>query len=286
MKNNWKYTLLALPIFVSSCTSEMQSMFNGPPGIQLPGFQSQSQQAYQNRPTITAQGGETLAQLALRHGIDPQSLSAANNMQMQTILRSNQRLVLPVAGGANQYVDMAQNAEGDLPTVRDSQNQTAQSTWNSGPGTQQYAQETAGSTQNVAQAKPKPQPTTPPPSSNKKTYSWPVKGKVTKGYSPSDPSIVIAAPPSTAVKAAQSGTVIHAGDVTNYGNTVLVRHDDGKLSLYGYNDTLLVKKGDTVSKGQVISRVGESGNATSPSLIYELRNKDGKSYENPADYFQ
>ena len=84
--------------------------------------------------------------------------------------------------------------------------------------------------------------------------------------------INIAAPAGVPVRAADAGTVVFAGsEPQSFGNLILIRHSDGWLSAYGHNDSLLVKRGDTVRRGQTIARVGSSGNVDSPQLHFELR---------------
>ena len=84
--------------------------------------------------------------------------------------------------------------------------------------------------------------------------------------------IDIAAEKGATVQAADSGTVVYAGnEVRGMGNLLLVSHSNGYITAYGYNDQLLVKKGDTVKKGQAIAKVGTSGTAPDPRLHFEVR---------------
>ncbi|MFV0431662.1 MAG: peptidoglycan DD-metalloendopeptidase family protein [Alphaproteobacteria bacterium] len=205
---------------------------------------------------------ETLSQVASRYGVSAEALAKANNLSTNAQLTQGQYLRLPSATSiaSAPVVSTAENVSGDLQTVQDQvKNQTT----------------TASQTTNhTTTAKP----TTTTPSVQKKGYIWPTQGKATS----SSNALTIAAPRSAPVVASQAGTVIHSGNVSGYGNTVIVRHNDGLVSVYGYNDSVLVKKGDKVSRGQVISRVGSSGSATSPSLRFELRK--GKQTVNPYDY--
>jgi len=74
------------------------------------------------------------------------------------------------------------------------------------------------------------------------------------------------------VKAADGGTVVYAGnEVAHLGNLLLVQHPGGYITAYGNNDALLVKKGDTVQKGQTIAKAGSSGGAPSPRVHFEVR---------------
>ena len=73
------------------------------------------------------------------------------------------------------------------------------------------------------------------------------------------------------IYAAASGTVIHAGWISGYGNTVIIDHGGGVTTLYGHNDSLNVGVGQTVSQGQVIAMCGSTGNSTGPHCHFEVR---------------
>jgi murein DD-endopeptidase MepM/ murein hydrolase activator NlpD len=83
------------------------------------------------------------------------------------------------------------------------------------------------------------------------------------------------------VVAADAGTVIKAEYNTGYGNYIIIDHGGGISTLYGHSSKLLVKKGDKVTKGQVIMKVGTTGYSTGPHLHFEVR-ENGK-YVNPLD---
>jgi murein DD-endopeptidase MepM/ murein hydrolase activator NlpD len=108
-------------------------------------------------------------------------------------------------------------------------------------------------------------------------FLWPVNGKVIGKYGPIDQwrrrdGIDIAAPRGAPVLAAQDGIVAYAGSgIRGYGEMILLRHDQGYITTYAHNASLLVEVGDVVRRGQVIARVGESGDATQSMLHFELR---------------
>ena len=82
----------------------------------------------------------------------------------------------------------------------------------------------------------------------------------------------IAAPTGTPIIAASSGTVIHSGNRNNgYGNYIILSHGNGIQTYYAHCSQLLVSNGQTVSQGQLIGKVGSTGNSTGPHLHFEVR---------------
>ena len=118
-----------------------------------------------------------------------------------------------------------------------------------------------------------------PPTRN--TFLWPVEGRVISGFGAKpggkhNDGINIAAPVGSEVRASQSGVVAYAGnELRGYGNLVLIRHNDGWMTAYAHNDSLLVGKGDVVRRGQVISHTGRSGGVSHPQAHFEIR-RDGE----------
>ncbi len=83
--------------------------------------------------------------------------------------------------------------------------------------------------------------------------------------------IDFAAATGTSCVAAGAGTVIYAGWYSGYGNTVIIDHGGGISTLYGHNSSICVSKGQSVSKGQLIARIGSTGNSTGPHCHFEVR---------------
>jgi murein DD-endopeptidase MepM/ murein hydrolase activator NlpD len=86
------------------------------------------------------------------------------------------------------------------------------------------------------------------------------------------------------IVASEGGTVVFANqkiDSSGYGLYVIIDHGNGYMSLYGHCSKVLVKVGDTVKQGDVIAKVGSTGDSTGPHLHWEIRSVDGaKTYDN------
>jgi murein DD-endopeptidase MepM/ murein hydrolase activator NlpD len=115
-------------------------------------------------------------------------------------------------------------------------------------------------------------------------FRWPARGRIIEAFKAGgNDGINIAVPEGTSVRAAESGVVAYAGDeLKGYGNLVLIRHPNGFVSAYANNGELDVKRGDTVKRGQIIAKSGQSGNVSSPQLHFELRK--GSTPVDPTSY--
>ena len=120
---------------------------------------------------------------------------------------------------------------------------------------------------------------------NKDEFAWPLKGKVIAYFNDAKGAAVnrgidIEAQPGQAVKAVREGEVVLADHMSGYGQTVMVDHGDGFISVYAQNAKLLVKLGDHVYKGDPIAEAGQIGKDT--LLHFEVRK--GTSATNPLYY--
>jgi len=127
---------------------------------------------------------------------------------------------------------------------------------------------------------PKAPPAYVPPrvsSGDSGRFIWPVSGQVIDNFGSSaggerNDGINIAAAAGTPIRAAQSGTVSYAGnELRNYGNLVLIKHDDGYITAYAHADRIAVAKGQHVEQGQIIGYTGTSGDVTRPQVHFEIR---------------
>lgn len=124
-------------------------------------------------------------------------------------------------------------------------------------------------------------------------FVWPTNGHLTSPFGMRMHPILhtmrmhtgvdIGAPYGQTVAAAQDGTVIQAGWVKGYGQTVIISHGNGISTLYGHLSDIAVSEGDNVSKGQKIGEIGSTGLSTGPHLHFEVR-KNGDP-QNPMNWY-
>ncbi|KQR67902.1 peptidoglycan DD-metalloendopeptidase family protein [Rhizobium sp. Leaf341] len=121
-------------------------------------------------------------------------------------------------------------------------------------------------------------------------YRWPVRGAVVAGYGANvegnrNDGINISVPEGTPIKAAENGVVIYSGSsLKELGNAVLVRHDDGTVTVYGNASELKVQRGQKIQRGQTLAASGMSGTATQPQVHFEVRKN--ATAVNPASYLE
>ncbi len=215
-----------------------------------------------NKPaSVTVVSGDSLAKIAKKHSVSVADLKSANGLTNDN-LRIGQVLKLPGAqkmaqagpvGGVDPIVTGTANlqgADGPKPYVKP----------NSEP------MQKLASTDKAAPAR-----------TGIEEFRWPVRGRVISNFGEKtsngrNDGIDISVPEGTAVKAAENGVVVYAGDeLEGLGNLLLVRHADGWVSAYAHNKSLDVKRGEEVKRGQTIARSGRTGSAEMPKLHFELR---------------
>lgn len=127
------------------------------------------------------------------------------------------------------------------------------------------------------------------PSRGDGQFQWPTKGGfITSGYGQRwgrlHQGIDISGVKDKTILAADNGTVTTAGWHSDYGNYVIIDHDNGYETLYAHLSSISVSKGDVVQKGEAIGVMGTTGRSTGVHLHFEII-KNG-SVVNPAGYFR
>lgn len=119
------------------------------------------------------------------------------------------------------------------------------------------------------------------------SFVWATSGSITQRFWSGHKAIDIGSWTGAPVKAADSGHIIEAryGTYNNgYGNAVIIDHGNGFVSLYAHLNSIYVRVGENVARGQQIGTVGNTGNSTGPHLHLEIRYQ-GVS-RNPLSYLR
>ncbi len=214
--------------------------------------------------TYVVQAGDTPAGIAKKLGANEKAIMVRNDIRADA-LQVGQTLVIPPETAA----PVAQSPGSGVRTVKTTTIPAPGSSAGAAKAPNK-AQTSASRVSSTAQL-PNPEPL----SGN--SFRWPVKGRVISGFGTKpdgghNDGINISVPQGTPVKAAENGVVAYAGnELKGYGNLVLVRHANNWVSAYANNEELLVKRGEKVSRGQVIAKAGATGSATQPQVHFELR---------------
>ena len=230
----------------------------------------------------TVVSGDTLYGISLKTGASVDAIKRVNNMSGDTV-RLGQKLIIP--GLSDEKVTTA--AAKPLDPIRTSSVQTAPA---KKVEVKEYtppkqATETGAIRKIEAEVTAKA-----PDATGVNAMRWPVQGRVINAFGSNDggrpnDGIDISVPQGTPVKAAENGVVIYAGDgLKELGKTILVRHADGLVTVYGHVSKIAVKRGDDIKRGQEIASSGMSGAAKQPQLHFEVR-KNSKPV-NPTSYLQ
>ena len=232
-------------------------------------------------PVYVVKDKDTVESLSQRYGVSTQTIIDRNDLKQPYTLKAGQTLQMP---GARFVAD-------NVGTAAAATTQTAAANPSAPGPVKREALAAPGQSEAPRSAAPAGEPTPLAPAARSVTVPatpparmiWPVNGKIVSKYGTSggqkNDGIDIAAAMGTTVKAADSGKVVYAGnEVAKMGNLLLVEHSGGYITAYGNNESLLVKKGDTVKKGQAIAKVGNSGGTAEPQLHFEVR-RSGKTVD-------
>ncbi len=309
-----RFAVLILPLMLAGCFSQPPA----PAVDRNSSAASRTPSAPVVQPSgpgyYTVKRGETLYRIALEHGQDYKDVAVWNNLANPSAIKEGQVLrVAPPSsiesGGAVVSKPIASNAVVETRSL----DQPAPSQSVAAPaangnlkreprvGKEPYSDEayarlnkTGEVAAKPAEVKPEPAvaPTpapTPAPAPavvagpDDVPWLWPSSGKLVAPFSEAgNKGLDFAGKAGDPVVAAGDGKVVYAGaGLRGYGELVIVKHNNTFLSAYAHNRKILVKEGQTVSRGQKIAEMG-STDSDSVKLHFEIR-KQGKPVD-PAQY--
>ena len=241
--------------------------------------------------TYVVKPGDSLARIARNTGVSVDELKQANRMKSGEGVRVGQALKLPHAGAdpirtasIEPQKSAAKAVAEQKPVVEAAVKPVTKASAKVAPAdaapdsAKPQAVASVAPTQSVSDAATKSDVSADAPEATGiGKYRWPVRGAVIAAYGSNvngsrNDGIDISVPEGTPIKAAENGVVIYAGNgLKELGNTVLVRHDDGTVTVYGHADALSVARGQKVQRGQTLATSGMSGDVKQPQLHFEVR---------------
>ena len=265
---------LVIPRYRPATAAEMPPparMASSPPAVTAPYVPPRGGLVAPSGSHVVAPG-ETLNSIARLYGKPVNVIARANNIPPDTMVRVGERIVIPEMG--EHPATVAPRAE--APVAAPTTVATIESPHSARLATPSAPVEADNpiKAEQAASAMP--------------SFRWPVRGRIIAAFGPKpnglqNDGINLAVPEGTPVKAAEDGVVAYAGnELKGYGNLVLIRHADGFVTAYANASELMVKRGETVKRGQVIAKSGETGNVTSPQLHFEIRK--GATPVDPSQY--
>ena len=211
--------------------------------------------------TYTVQQGDTMSSIARKTGVGVVALKKANGMK-DGLLKIGQTLKVPAGGTAT--VAAAKPVKIDPVTTATTQP--------AAKPTETLASYTPPKKDAKVIQQAEDDDAVAPDATGIGKMRWPVRGRVISSFGSGKDGVDIAVPEGTPVKAAENGVVIYAGDgLKEFGNTVLVRHENGLVTVYGHASSIEVQRGQKVKRGQEIALSGMSGTTDSPKLHFEVR---------------
>lgn len=225
--------------------------------------------------------GETMFSIGRRYNVSPVALAQANRLPPHHKLRMGEQLTIP---GSSRIAQTPRPAPAPIAAQRQPQPQPVVAMPPSQRIAEAHAQQMP-TARVITPAKDTPSPIEQAKEEKEEQtasgggagFRWPVRGRVIAGFGPKptgqqNDGINIAVPEGTPIKASEDGVVAYSGnELKGYGNLVLVRHASGHVTAYAHASELLVKRGDSVKRGQTIAKSGQTGNVSSPQLHFEIR---------------
>ena len=244
--------------------------------------------------------GETLMKLSRQYNRPLIEIARANNIPPSTLVKVGDRIVIPGVHGAPQHAAARQPMPQPVPVATVggkpavvamqppiAQPQVAPSKIAqpkiAAPATQKVAALPAPANQPTANVvspaaeSPEPPKVKQDATAGLPTFRWPVNGRVIAAFGPKptgqqNDGINVSVPEGTPIKAAEDGVVAYAGnELKTYGNLVLIRHSNGYVTAYAHASEIMVKRDDTVKRGQIIAKAGQTGSVNAPQVHFEIR---------------
>ena len=218
----------------------------------------------------TVQKGDTLYSIALDHGLDYRELAQWNGITDPGVIRVGQSLRLRAPGSAVTTAPaktapgvQGRPIGGAPPAVAGDNVKTQPKAVRAPYSDQTYAQMSGI----------KPEPAKPEEGDDSVNWGWPANGKVISTFNDAAnlKGIGIAGKLGQPVLASAPGRVIFSGTgIRGFGKLIVIKHNNTYLSVYGHNNELLVKEGQSVVKGQKIAEMG-STDTDQVKLHFEIR---------------
>jgi murein DD-endopeptidase MepM/ murein hydrolase activator NlpD len=220
--------------------------------------------------------GDTLMSIAHRNHVPVAELAKINSLDPNAKLKLGQKINVPGAKSAAAPVAAPTQVAGAQPGALVAPT-TKMAAVTPEPAKEKARLAQATTTPEAAAAVTETPVKTAEATGALPTFRWPVRGRVVTGYGAktngkSNDGINVAVPEGTPIKAAEDGVVAYSGnELKGYGNLILVRHSNGYVTAYAHASELMVKRGETIKRGQIIAKSGQSGEVGSPQLHFEIR---------------
>jgi lipoprotein NlpD len=253
-------------------------------------------------PTHIVQKGETLYSIARQYGLNYQELGAWNNLANANTLKEGAELQLtaPSARGGQPGATVLpinidappegkpvtepvkipppappKAEESRLDPLLKTEPKASRMPY-SEAALQKIQRSEGGEATAKAESIPeiKPEVTPPVPGDNESLqWVWPTSGKIASNFNESSKGLDIAGVHGQAIVASADGRVSYIGNsLRGYGKMIVIIHNKSHLSLYAHNSAIIVKEGQTVTKGQKIAEMGNSDSEDGTvKLHFEIR---------------
>jgi len=223
-------------------------------------------------PVHTVASGDTLGRIAHRYRVSVRDIAVANGIAPETLLKVGMRLTIPLKVAAMRP-GKSQPGASVMAQTKPAAAPYANIPAVPAPG-KLASSESAANVRIASPVEPSSEGVGP---NGAPAFRWPARGRIVNNFGAkvngsTNDGIDLAVPEGTQVRAADDGVVAYAGnELKGYGNLVLVRHSNGFVTAYANASELLVRRNDQVHKGQVILKSGQTGNAATPQLHFEIR---------------